>query len=160
LVEASVVQGEDIEQLMLSIKASRKPLPVWAIDMAMRAYAMWKTYKNGEKVDAVRLEVLAVLRTVAEVKEQAEAGRKLTEREYRLTRGLLDASGRRLDDLTSRIDDIQRIIEGLRTEVNAWKQRAQALERRFLRRGCGVGRAWRNGRCVEAVSGTPETANP
>ena len=83
---ATYVTEQLIEGLMSTIKASKKPLPVWAIDMAMRAYETWKIYQNGQKVEKVQRVVLSVLEHVAEIKDQVETGRAMSEREYRLTR--------------------------------------------------------------------------
>ena len=81
-----VAQGTEqlIDNLMAVIKSSKKPIPVWAIDMAMRAYNTWKTYKNGQQVEEVQQEVLYVIKLVAEIKAQVEDGHEMTEREYRL----------------------------------------------------------------------------
>jgi hypothetical protein len=124
-----------IESLMIVISGSTKPLPVWAVDIAMRAYDIWKTYENGQKVNEVQREVLSVLQLVVRIKDQVEMGQEMSEREYWLTRELLDAHVRRLDDHARRIRALQTLMED--------------LERRFQRRGCGVAHAWRNQRCVD-----------
>ena len=127
-----------IDDMMARIKASRKPLPAWALDLAMRAYDVYKTYQNGKRVGAVEKraddierEVLAILKVVIDVQAQVEAGQEMTDREFRLTRELLDAHSRHLDDLAGRLSRI---------------------ERDFRRPGCRVGHAWRNGKCVDVAA--------
>jgi hypothetical protein len=55
------------------------------------------------------------------MKDHIEAGRQMSERETRLTCKLLDAHGRRLDDLTSRVDEIERVTKHLGSEVAYWR---------------------------------------
>lgn len=106
-ISATRVTVDAIEKLKAAIDKSKKPLPAWAVDMAMRAYATYKTYRNGEKVEAVLRDVHAVLKIVAEIKDQVEAGREMSEIEYRRTRELLDQYARSLDDLKVRVDTIE-----------------------------------------------------
>src|SRR6516225_2841855 len=141
---ATYVTEQLIEGLMSTIKASKKPLPVWAIDMAMRAYETWKIYQNGQKVEKVQRVVLSVLKHVAEIKDQVETGRAMSEREYRLTRELLDEHARRIDSYVSNMRQIE-------DRVLACEGRTDELRRSFSRKGCGVGHAWRNGRCVDVA---------
>jgi len=128
---ATYVTEQLIEGLMSTIKASKKPLPVWAIDMAMRAYETWKIYQNGQKVEKVQRVVLSVLEHVAEIKDQ-------------LTRELLDEHARRIDSYVSNMRQIE-------DRVLACEGRTDELRRSFSRKGCGVGHAWRNGRCVDVA---------
>lgn len=102
-----------IERTMRGIEFAKKPLPAWALDMAMRAYGTWKTYRNGQKVEEVQREVLAALKVIDDVRRQVEAGREMTDREVRLTRELLDAHDRRLADLAGRLDRLEPRIDGL-----------------------------------------------
>ncbi len=110
-----------IEQTMGAIKAAKKPLPAWAIELALRAYDVYKTYRNGQKVQDVQREVLAVLQAVAEIKVQVDAGREMTDREFRLTREFLDTHDARLSDLTRRVDDVERTTRALQIEVRGWR---------------------------------------
>ncbi len=156
------VQVEDaIEKLMSVINGAKKPLPAWALDTAMKAYKTYKTYKNGEKVEEVQQAVLAVLKTVAEIKTDVDAGRELSDKEYRRTRDLLDTQGLRLGDLEVRVDRVEKATRETAARLRAWQQRTEAaearaasVERRFGRRGCPVGHAYRNGSCVD-VAATP-----
>ena len=141
-----------IDSLMSTIKGSKKPLPLWAIEIAMRAYETWKTYQNGQKVEEVEQVVLSVLVHVAEIKDQAETGRAMSEREYRLTRELLDAHGRRFDSYVSQLRQIEDRLQQETVRMVACEVRTDELQRGFSRRGCGVGHAWRNGRCVNVAA--------
>jgi hypothetical protein len=82
-------------------------------------------------------EVIAVLKLATDVRDQAEAGHEMTEREYRLPRELLDAQARRRD-YSKRFRQLE--------------QRADQLERRVLRPSCGEKRAWRDGRCIDVAA--------
>lgn len=137
-VASDRTETRTIDELMARIKASKKPLPAWAVDLAMRAYEVYKTHQNGKRVGAVEKraddierQVMTILRVVTEVQAQVEAGQEMTDREFRLTRELLDAHSGRLDDLAGRVSRI---------------------ERDFRRPGCGFGHAWRNGRCVDVAA--------
>jgi hypothetical protein len=113
------------------IKSATKPLPAWAIEIALRAYDAAQTYRYGKRVKEVQKEVLAVLKVVAEIKEMAEAAREMTDREYRLTRELLEVHDQRLEDLTGRVAKLEKKIE---------------------RPGCDVYHACRNGRCINVAN--------
>lgn len=115
-----------IERVMTSIKAAKKPLPAWALDLALRAYDTYKTIRNGEKVEEVQREVLSVLKVVDDIKEQIEAGRELTDREFRLTRELLDAHARRLTDLADRVDRLEPRVDGIEAALKAQHSKAAA----------------------------------
>lgn len=148
----SLASDRLIEDTMRAIGAAKKPLPFWAIDMALRAYQVYKTYRNGQKVEEVQREVLVILKIVAELKDQADAGLDMSEREHRLTRDLLGVHGRMVEDLTVRAATLEHKTSELATQVAFWRKRAQELERRLFRRGCGVGHAWRNGSCVDVAA--------
>ncbi len=109
-----------IERLWSAINSANKPLPAWAIDVALRAYTAYKTYRNGKKVEEVRRQTLITLQIVADLKEQLEAGRELTEREYKLTRELLDAQMRVLDVLGVRVTLLEREAARARARARAW----------------------------------------
>jgi hypothetical protein len=145
-----------IERLMQVIQSAKKPLPAWAADMAMRAYRTWKTYKNGERVEQVQAEVIAMLKIVAEIKEEVDAGRDLNEREYRLTRELLDSHDRMLRDLIEwafeidrRTLDTIRKLEAAKAEAKVLRARTEEMESRLFRGTCGERRYWKAGQCVE-----------
>ena len=114
---------------MQKIRSAKKPIPVWATEWAARVYTAWKTYKNGERVEAIDKEVQAVLQIVADIALQVEAGQEMTDREFRLTRDLLDAHGRRIDDLTARVDRIDRDTQGHAAEIRVLHDGKRALER-------------------------------
>jgi hypothetical protein len=137
---------------MSTIKGSKKPLPVWATEMAMRAYETWKTYQNGEKVEEIERLVLSVLAHVAEVKDQMEAGRAMSEREYQFTHNLFDAHAGRFDSHASQIHQIQDRLQQEAARMLACEGRTDLLQRGFRHRGCGAGHAWRNGRCVDVAA--------
>jgi hypothetical protein len=140
-----------IESMMSAIKHTKKPLPGFAVDIAMRAYQTWKTYKNGEKVEDVQREVIGVLTVVAGIKDEVEAGREMTAREYRLIRELLDVHQRRLDDLTTRLATLEITTKQTAASVAAYRKRAEDLEIRFRRPSCGRLHAWRGRRCVDVA---------
>ena len=108
-----------------------------------RACQTYKTYRNRQKVEEVQREVLSVLKVVAEIKVQVKAGRELTDREFRLTRELLDVHSRRLDDrLEPRVDDLE--------VSNARRDRAGREWVRFNRVCKEAERVWRPslGKCI------------
>jgi hypothetical protein len=84
-----------VEGLMADIRTSRS-LPGWAVNAAMNAYTVYKTYRNSQKVEEIGAAVLGMSKEVADLKAYADKGREMTEREYRLTRELLDSYGARL----------------------------------------------------------------
>lgn len=129
-VRSDAKTAQDIERLIGTIVAAKKPLPVWVVDISMRAYQTYKTYKAGRRIEAIEAEVLALLKVIAEMRADAEAGREMSQREYRRTVELLHAHLRRIDDLASRVGD---------------------LEQRVYRPGCGKLHAWRGGRCVNVA---------
>ncbi|MGE4127998.1 MAG: hypothetical protein AB7E80_07510 [Hyphomicrobiaceae bacterium] len=148
-----------IEDMMARIKSSKKPLPVWALDLAMRAYDIYLTYQSGKRVGAVEKraddvehEVQAILKVVLDVQKQVEAGREMTDREFRLTRELLDSHGRRLNDLTGRVARLEREAAKHSRQLDEARGALARLGRGFRRPGCGVGRAWRNGKCVDVAA--------
>lgn len=138
-----------IERIMRSIKSAKKPLPAWAIELALRAYEAYKAYRNGQKLDEVQFEVQSVLEAVADIKDHVEAGREFTDREFRLTRELLDAHRRRLDDLTIHLERLEPRVDALQISVINQIARAKAWAR--FNRVCREPEfVWRPslGRCV------------
>jgi hypothetical protein len=120
-----------IDGLMSTIKGSKRPLPVWAIEMASRAYETWKTYQNGQKVEEVEKVVLSILAHVAEIKDQVETGRAMSEREYRLTRELLDAHARAFDGFVSQIRQIEDRLQREAVRMAGCEGRTDELHRGF-----------------------------
>lgn len=53
-----------IESLMATVRARRASLPGVAFDLAIKVYDVYRTYQNGQAVEAVRADVKATLRTV------------------------------------------------------------------------------------------------
>ena len=129
---ATSIEIDAVDFAMKRIKSYRSFLPGWALDIALRAYDAYQTYRNGERVEEIRAEVLATLGEIIEIKANMEAGQEMSDREYRLTRELLD----------TRISQIE-------TLVGALSLRVDELENRFFRRGCGKYHFWSNGRCVD-----------
>jgi hypothetical protein len=99
---------QTIDDLMRMIRGARKPLPVWALDIAERAWGTWQTYRNGQKVEEIGRTVEKVLRTVDGIRREVEAGRKLDDARYRFVRETLDAHQSALDALAGRVDDLER----------------------------------------------------
>ena len=64
----------------------------------MRAADLVKTYSNGKRVGEVEVEVKSIMRILGDVKADIEAGREMTDREFRLTRELLDTHRLRLTE--------------------------------------------------------------
>ncbi len=95
----------------------------------MNAYKAWQTYKNGERVEDVQKQVLDVLKAVAEMEAHITAGREFSDREYRLTRELLDA----------------RMVQ-----INGMSKRLDALEHAFRRPGCPRYHFRRGEICIDA----------
>lgn len=129
--------AESIEQLMPDILSARGWLPGRAIEIALRAYEVYKTYRNGQKVEEVRKTVFSILTIVTEMKLEQEHGHRVTHREMQLTRDLLEAHASQLDLLSGRLKAIE--------------DAAADLKSRVLRRGCGEMHAWRKGRCVDVT---------
>jgi hypothetical protein len=133
--EASSVDAL-VEGLMADIRAS-KSLPRWAVDAAVNAYAVYKTYRNGQRVKEIGATVLAVLKEVADIKADAEKGREMTEREYRLTRELLDdyvsrlrayeellaSYGARLQAHERTLASLMSDTKAIRAQLAAWRYR-------------------------------------
>jgi hypothetical protein len=130
---ASSTEVDAVHIAMTRVLSHRGFLPRWALDIALRAYDAYQTYRNGQRVEKVRAQVLATLRVITELKADIEAGREMSDREYRLTRELLD----------SRMTHIETLISALSSRVDE-------LERRVFRRGCGEYHYRRNGKCVDA----------
>jgi len=128
----SPIEVDAVDIAMTRVRAHRGFLPRWALDIALRAYEAYQTYRNGERVEKIRGQVLATLRVITELKADVEAGQEMSDREYRLTRELLD----------SRMAHIETLISALSSRVDE-------LERRVFRRGCGEYHYWRNGKCVD-----------
>jgi hypothetical protein len=143
-----------VEQLMACIKLGAKPLPVWALDSALLAYRAFKTYRTGEKVEEVRQHVVTTLKLVAEIRQNIDAGRDTSDRQYRRMREQLDAHGAQLGELLTRINALEDKQQRTATQVDSLSQRAARIEVRVLRRGCGYLRAQRNGRCVDVTNHT------
>jgi hypothetical protein len=176
-----------IEQIAAQIKAAKKPLPAWAADLAMKAYDIYKTHQNGKRVGVVEKrsneierEVIAILKVVADVQTQVEAGQAMTDREFRLTRDLLDVHAARLDDITGRVttleakseaqaqrvaaaqglaNELQRQLElarkrtqAIEKELIAERERVAAVAARLYRPGCGTGSAYRGDKCVDVAA--------
>jgi hypothetical protein len=173
LATADGMSARTVDELMARIKSSKKPLPAWALDLAMRAYVVYKTYHNGKRVgvvekraDEIEREVSSILKVVAGIQAQVEAGQEMTDREYRLTRDLLDVHGHRLDDLTGRVAHLEQtaaeqavqlaaseaLVGELRRQLEDARNALTGLERSFRRPDCGTGRAWRNGICVDVAA--------
>jgi len=129
---AASIELDVVDMAMKRIRGFRSSLPAWALEIALRAYNAYQTYRNGERVEEVRAEVLATLKVIAELKADVEAGREMSDREYRLTRELLD----------TRLAHIETLISALSSRVDE-------LERRVFRRGCGEYHYRRNGKCVD-----------
>ncbi len=103
----TAAMAHTIDHLITSLKSAKKPIPAWALDLAIRAIDTWKTFKNGQKFEAVEAIVLAALKQVVEIKDLVEAGRELSEREYKLTRELLDQYSARLDEFNARLSAVE-----------------------------------------------------
>lgn len=126
-----------VEGLMSDIRAS-KSLPGWAVDAAMNAYAVYKTYRNGEKVEEIGATVLAVLKQVADIQAAAEKGREMSEREYRLTHELLDSYGDRLEGYDKRLKSLESETKAIRAQLALWCHR-RSIAARTRRSGVGLG---------------------
>ena len=156
-----------IEQLHGVLRATKKPLPAWAVEIAFRAYTAWKTYKNGERVETIekqlQITTLAVLREVADIKAIVGSGRDLTEAEYRRFRERLDGYGQRLDAHEAMINELQQQHDRLRAEIEQAKllaaeqrrrteaqgRQAEILKRKVEYRICGAAQVNdRQGNCV------------
>ena len=152
-----------VNSLASVIGRSKRPLPAWALDAANKAVVHWKLHRLSQRTAEIEKEVVEVLRIVAGLKDEAEAGRVLSEREIELTRRLLDAHGRRLDDLASRVDAIERgtresdaRIAKLEADNKALTAQNKALRasndevtRRVLADRCGAGRKRGPHGCVD-----------
>ena len=83
IVHQTPSMDEVIEGLIAEIRTS-KSLPGWAVNTAMNAYNVYKTYRNGDRVEEIGATVLAVLKEIADIKADANKGREMNLREYRL----------------------------------------------------------------------------
>ena len=140
IVREAASMDKLIEGLMAEIRTS-KSLPGWAVNAAMNAYAVYTTYRNGEKVEEINATVLAVLKEVADIKADADKGREMTEREYRLTRELLDSYTFRLQGYEKRLASVERDVKIIRNQLAPWRYRSRL---------CQAAHEWRPnlGRCV------------
>ena len=126
-----------VEGLMAKIRMS-KSLPGWALNAAMNAYAVYKTYRNGEKVEEINAAVLAMLKEIADIKAEADKGREMTKCEYRLTRDLLNSYGSRLSGYETRLRSLKRDLKLTRNQLAPWRcrcrvcQQAENVRRRNL----------------------------
>lgn len=134
---AAATAAPTIEALMSEIKLAKKPLPAWAVQIALQAYKTWKTYRNGQKVEALQTDVINVLKVVKDIKEQVEQGREMTEREYYLTRELLDAHAKRLSGLDDRVAKVERNAAHQAAVVKGWAARLDRM--RAQSRVCKLG---------------------
>jgi hypothetical protein len=107
LAAPTLPAAKTIDDLMAAIKNAKKPLPAWAIEIAIRAYDAYKTHANGKKVEQVEATVRTVLTEVTALQAAVEAGRELSAEEYRLTRELLDAHGRFLTEISVRLSKVE-----------------------------------------------------
>lgn len=160
-----------IPELMARIRVG-KALPRWALRAAERAFDVWRAYLNDKRVAAVEKqaaevaqEVRAILTIIADLQAEAEAGRAMNDREFRLTHDLVEAHAQRLEDLAIRIHGLEVRVAELEGQASADRaenaeQRRQLdkargeignLNKRIRRNGCGVGRASRDGKCVDVA---------
>jgi cell division protein FtsB len=157
--------ASDIELFVMALRASKKPLPAWLLDLALRAADLTKTYNNGKRVREVQAEVASIVRVLREVQAAIESGRELTVREFRLVRELLDTHTLRLSDLTGRMTLNETQIAEQQKQIERYRQRTLDLERelanerakiaklaaRFYRK-CGYGKAYHNGKCINRIT--------
>jgi hypothetical protein len=123
----------------------------------------YKLYRLSERSAAIEKEVVEVLRIVAGLKDEVEAGRALSERETRWVRQALDAHGRRLGELTARFDEFERRArdsdariarleadkEALTAQNKALRASNDDLTRRIFTDRCGAGRKRGPHGCVD-----------
>ena len=63
-----------IEQFVAALKVSKKPVPAWVLDLAMRAADLVKTYSNGKRVGEGEVEVKSIMRILGDVKAISKQG--------------------------------------------------------------------------------------
>jgi hypothetical protein len=159
----AVERYQIVTGLAAAIGRSKVALPAWALDAANEAVMHWKLHRLEGRTAEIEKEVVAVLRIVAGLEREVAAGRALSAREMQLARQRLDAHGRRLGDLASRVDAVARGAQEANARIarleadnaalaaqNAALQASNAeLRRRVLADRCGAGRKRGPRGCVD-----------
>lgn len=132
---SGMIIAEDVGEIERLIKVLRphRSMPACWVSLFLRAVDVYQNYRNGKQIRAVRKTVHATLTELAAIKSRIESGEARAEEEFTRVRDqLADHEGR---------------IAGLEREVVL----IRLLEKRVFRRGCGVGHAWRHGRCINVA---------
>ena len=93
---------------------------------------MYNTYRNGKKVEEINATVLAVLKEVVDIKADADQGREMTERDYRLTRELLDSYASRLSSYEGRLAAVERDMRLIRAQLALWRYRNRVCQAKHV----------------------------
>lgn len=92
-----------IEKLMSLIKGAKKPLPAWAVDIALRSFSAYRAFKNRRRIEELDKAVYKVLLEIDMLRRKLEHGEAQSAEEYRLTRELLDSYGAEIKDHEQRL---------------------------------------------------------
>ncbi len=122
---------EVIEGLISKIQTSQS-LPGWAASAAMNAYAVYKTYRNGQRVEDISANVVAILKEIANMKADADNSREMNLREHSLIRELLESSGSQLQTYESRLASLEKEMQILRTRAAPGPYRGGACQAEYL----------------------------
>jgi hypothetical protein len=173
IAEPGTIASADlsIPELMARVRLSRA-LPRWVVRAAERAYEILRGFETSNRIAAIEQrtaevarEVRAILVLVVEMQADGEAGRQITDREFRLTHDLIEAHFQRLEDLTIRVHALEVKVAELEAEASvARSEKAEQrreldkargaigeITKRVRRPGCGVGRAPRGGKCIDVA---------
>lgn len=116
-----------IDELMDSILVIRGSLPARAVELALKAYEIYRTYRNGQAVEALQIEVQTVLELVHGLKDEVQVNRDLVMRTIEMQwRSLLT---------------IKAVVFG--------------LNRDFRQKMCKAGFVRRAGKCANVSDGPP-----